>query len=228
MVKLAVKDNMKLREFLNYRTHCLTCGSELSTIFHSRKRQKHKSVNNRLLVQMDLNSLKKGQKHYKVSYSIDYDTNDFCIEFFDREGSHYDSRGIPLFLLKRFKNLDKNQGKYRIIRDCNSCSKYWYSSNDFDLDYRNANLSDLTIHDEHGIFFKSHHDGYKIYKLHTFYNKEESTFFVTKITNGRFKEIWRKNAAPLLSDDLITTYMIPFVKSSNNIIEKLDTLITFS
>lgn len=228
MVKLVVKDNMNLREFLNYRTHCLTCGSELCTIFHSRKRQKHKSMNNRLLVQMDLKSLKKGQKQYKLGYSIDYDTNNFCIEFFDTEGSHYESRGVPLFLLKRFKNLDKNHGLYHIIRDCKSCGKYWYSSNSFELDYKNANLGDLSLHDEFGVMFESYNDGYRAYKLHTFYNKKESTFYSLNITKKHYETMFSKNVTPPFNNNLITTYTIPFKKSTNEIIEKLSTLITFS
>jgi hypothetical protein len=218
---------MKLREFLNYRTHCLTCNSELNTSFHSRKQQKHKTINNRLLIQMDLKTLKKGQKHYKVGYSIDYDTNDFCIEFFDREGTQWFNE-TPLFLLKRFKSLDKNHGKYFIIKYCGICNKYWYSSNSFDLDYKNANLGSLSIQDEHGVFFNHHNDGYRIYILHTFYDKKESTIYSLRTTKKHYEDMCAKNAVPTFGNNLITTHMIPFKKSSDIIIERLNKLITFS
>ena len=104
-------------------------------MFHSKKKQKHSIVNDRLMIQMDLKSLKKGQKHYKAGYSIDYDTNNFCIEFFDREGSQWYEDKSPLFLLNKFKELDKNHGDYSIIRHCIACRKYCYTSNRFILDY---------------------------------------------------------------------------------------------
>lgn len=216
---------MNLREFINYRTHCLTCHSELKLSFHSKKRQKHKLFFDRLLVQMDLSSFKKNQKSYKVGYSIDYDTNDFCIEFFDNDGAHYSTREIPLFLLKRFKTLDKNHGKYSIIKHCTSCQKYWYSSNSFDLDYKIANLGDLSIHSEHGAFFKSFNDGYKIYRLYSYYDKNESSFDVAKESVDVLRY---KGVDNTVGQNYIKTHIIPFKQSPNVIIEKLDRLILFS
>lgn len=180
------------------------------------------------MIQMDLKSLKKGQKHYKVGYSIDYDTNNFCIEFFDGDGSQWYENESPLFLINRFKNLDKYQGKYSIIKHCNMCSKYGYASNSFDLDYRTSNIGNLSVHDEYGVFFKSHYDGYKAYKLHTYYSKDESTFYSLKTTKKHYEEMWAKNAVPPFANNLITTHTIPFIKSPDEIIEKLNTLITFS
>ncbi len=219
---------MKLREFLNYRVHCLACGSGLNTIFHSQKKQKHSVLNNRLLIQMDLKSLLKGQTHYKVGYSIDYDTNNFCIEFFDNTGAQWYENECPLYLLNRFKELDKNHGNYTIIRHCKSCQKYCYNSNVFDLDYKTANLGELSVRGEYGCFFKSYEDGYKAYKLYSFYDKEESTFDILKISNECLRSLRNKNVDSQIGNSLIKTHVIRFGESQDEIIDKLNTLVIFS
>lgn len=219
---------MKLREFFNYRTHCLSCDSELNTSFHSMKKQRYRIVDNRLLVQFDLKPLKRGQKHYKVGYSIDYDSNDFCIEFFDQSGLQSYYKESPLFLINRFKKLDKNQGSYNIIRYCNICQKYWYSSNSFNLDYKSANLGDLAIQSEYGCFLKQHDDGYKLYKLYSYYDKLESSFDMIKISKEIFHSIRFKSVDSQVGKNLIKTYLIPFKESPQDIIEKLNMLMTFS
>jgi len=219
---------MKLREFLNYRTHCIACGSELNTTFHSKKKQNHSILNDRLLIKIDLKSLKKGQKHYKVGYSIDCDNNDFCIEFFDQTGKQWHDKESSLFLIDRFKKLDKNHGSYSIIKYCNICNKYCYNSNLFDLDYKTANLGELSVRGEYGCFFKPYDDGYKAYKLHSFYDKEESTFDIIKISNECLQSLRHKNVDSQMGNSLIKTHVIKFGESQNEIIDKLNTLVIFS
>ena len=197
-------------------------------MFHSKKKQKHSIVNDRLLIQMDLKSLKKGQKDYKAGFSIDYDTNNFCIELFDKTGSQWYENESPLFLLNRFKELDKNMGNYKIIRHCRSCQKYCYDSNFFDLDYKTANLGKLSIRGEYGCFFKPYEDGYKAYKLYSFYDKEESTFDILKISNECLKSLRYKSVDSQIGNSLIKTYVIRFGKSQDEIIDKLNTLVIFS
>jgi hypothetical protein len=216
---------MKLREFLNYRTNCLSCGSKLNTLFHSGKRQSHSIVNDRLLIKIDLKSLKKGQKHYKVGYSIDCDTNDFCIEFFDQTGLKCFEKESPLFLIDRFKKLDKNQGSYNITVFCNFCDKYWYRSNSFDLDYKTVNFGELSIHSEYGCFVKQLDDEYKLYKLHSYYDKEESSFDIIKYS----KYIYETADIDFkVENNMIKTHLIQFKESPHDIIEKLNILMVFS
>ena len=219
---------MKLREFLNYRTHCLACGSGLNTSFHSRKKQKHSTVNSRFLVQIELNALNKGQKHYKVGYSIDSDTNDFCIEFYDQTGLQWFENEAPKFLIDRFKALDKNHGQYRIYKHCNICNKYNYTSNHFDLDYKTANLGELSINSEYALFFKPLDDGYRGYKLYSYYDRSESKFEVFKISKEYWKSIRFSDIDSKFENDLVTTHVIQFGKSSTEMMDKLNVLMTFS
>lgn len=180
------------------------------------------------MVQMDLKSLKKGQKMYKVGYNIDYDTNHFCIEFFDGDGSKWYENHAPIFLIDRFKVLDRNHGMYNIIKYCNVCQKYWYSSNSFDLDYKTANLGDLHVHSEHGAFIKTHDDGYKLYRLYSYYDKNESSFDALKISKEFCHSIRHKSVDSTVGQKYIKTHAIPFKQSTDEIISKLDLLMTFS
>ena len=219
---------MKLREFLSYRTHCLACGSGLNTSFHSQKKQKHSIVNDRWLVQIELNALSKGQKHYKVGYSIDHDTNDFCIEFFDQTGLQWFENESPMFLIDRFKGLDKNHGQYRIYKHCNICRKYNYTSNHFNLDYKKANLGELTVGSEYALLFKPIEDGYRGYKLYSYYDRDESKFEIFKISKEYWESTRRSDLDSKSEADLVKTKVIQFGNSPTEMMDKLNVLMTFS
>src|SRR5574339_34788 len=219
---------MKLREFLNYRNHCLSCGCALNTSFHSKKRQKHSSINDRLLIQIDLNGINKGQKHYKVGYSIDYDTNDFCIEFYDQSGLQWYENEAPLFLIDRYKALNKNHGQYRITKHCNICNKYNYASNYFSLDYKSCNLGDVSVDSEYAIFFKPIDDGYKAYRLSSWYDRDESWIEGFKVPLSYWKEFRYNDVDPMSPQHLVKTKLIKFGDSSTEMMDKLNMLLTFS
>jgi hypothetical protein len=219
---------MKLREFLNYRNQCLSCGSSLNTTFHSKKKQKHSSVNDRMLIQIDLNAINKGQSHYKVGYSIDCETNDFCIEFYDQSGTHWYENETPKFLIDRFKSLDKNHGQYRITKHCNICNKYNYASNFFILDYKTCNLGDLAVASEYAIFFKPIDDGYKAYRLTSWYDRDESWMEGFKVPLSYWKEFRYNDVDPMSAQHLVKTKLIHFSGSAPEMMDKLNMLLTFS
>ena len=219
---------MKLQEFLNYRHYCLSCGSTLNTSFHSRKRQKHLYVNDRLLIQINLDALNKKQKNYKVGYSIDCNTNDFCIEFYDQSGYQWYENESPKFLIDRFKTLDKNHGKYHIYKHCNICNNYKYVSNYFELDYKTSNLGELSIESEYAIFFKTMEDGYKAYRLVSWYDREESWFDTFKVPLSYWKDFSLNDVDPVSENSVVKTGIINFNSSPSEMIDKLNMLLIFS
>lgn len=219
---------MNLLEFLNYRKNCLCCGAELKLSFHSKKKQIHTYSDNRLLVKMSLDSLKKFEKAYKVGYSIDFTTNDFCIEFYDKLGTPVFENEVPTYLINRFKQLNTNHGSYKIYKHCTACNKYNYTSNYLSLDYKVCNLGELGIESEYAIFHKPIEDGYKGYRLISWYNKNESWFEGFKIPNSYWKFFQNSDVDPVSNNELIKTSLIPFGSNPNDMMDKLSTLLTFS
>jgi hypothetical protein len=212
---------MNLLEFLNYRNNCLSCNAQLTLSFHSEKKQKHIYYNNRLIIQFNLNSITRGEKDYKIGYNIDLTTNDFCIEFYDQSGLELFEDKIPFYLLERYKSLDVNHSPYKIYKHCKACNKYNYSSNHINLNYDTCNLGELLINVEAGTFYKPTEDGYKAYHLINRYYENESWLESFKI-KGSY--VGHSNT----DSSLIKTELINFGNSSNDMINKLSTLLTFS
>jgi hypothetical protein len=137
---------MKVQDFINYQTVCPVCENNTLNLNFLSKRQILHRDGERLIVIFDLGSLKKGQKHYKVGYSIDKQTNDFCIEFYDKDSIDYKYYNeAPLFLLNRFREYNDSQQVYRFYKHCLVCKGYSYSSKYFRLDLSNPNLGEINV-----------------------------------------------------------------------------------
>lgn len=130
----------------------------------------------RLIIIFELNSIKKGQITYRVGYSIDKQTNDFCIEFYDKNSINDKFyHKVPIFLLKRFKEYDNNQFNYRLYKNCSSCQGYSYHSQYFTLNLSSPNLGQLNIHRE--FFQYLHYYNNKNYNIIIENNPNNTTSF---------------------------------------------------
>lgn len=157
---------MNLKEFINYRFTCPICDFPLSISFHSKKWQSIKYEEDRLVVMVKMNALKRKQKDYKITYSFGLNDNSWFINFFSKEEKPIDQE-TPNFLRDRFKELNKNLSLYRFYKHCQNCNRYTYSTNYFDLNFKTANLGELEIIYEYfGLFRPNPNgDGYRIYEL---------------------------------------------------------------
>jgi hypothetical protein len=223
---------MNLRDFLNYRTSCPLCKGGLTTILHSHKRQSIRLEDNRLLIIYALDGLKRNQANYKVGYSFGMYDNSWYAEFYNKDGKRFEN-DAPDFLRVRFKELDKNLGsEYKFCRYCD-CRRYNYISNIFKLDYKLANIGDLSIHKEYfGMAQKLLDGNYKIYKLLNNYLESKSYLVfgqdLSDISAGydwtmdpRFSSLSKHNL------DQIQTSLIKFT-NKEEIVDRLSKLIVFS
>jgi len=135
---------MNLYDFLEYRKVCPICDTQLVTSFHSEKSQKIRMEDNRLVVIFHLTSLKKKHIDYKVGYSFGLSDDSFQTEFYTKDDKRFEN-DTPLFLMERFRELDKNLKGYRFYKSCYSCRRYKYSSSRFDLDLRLNRIKNLEI-----------------------------------------------------------------------------------
>lgn len=136
---------MNLREFINYKTHCPLCDEQLKNVFNSKNRIIYLK-DDKFLVVIDLKSLKRGQKNYQATITVDLVTNDFHVEF-QRYGGRQLGDATPLFLIERFRQFINNSLMCKVYSYCN-CKKYSYHSQYFDLNLKSSKLNDLILYTE--------------------------------------------------------------------------------
>jgi hypothetical protein len=171
---------MNLSDFLNRRSHCPFCGSSLRCVFHSKRKQRWKLENNSRLIIFDL--LKKNkQKEYAVGFSIEHETNNFCIEFYNKNVHLHDY--VSISIINRFKEFYDNLGAFSFYMFCDNydCQRYSCNSNQLNIDFNACKIDIPGIHSEFfGLFLQMENGTYKIYRLINNPSKEKSHIFYFK------------------------------------------------
>jgi len=219
---------MNLQQFLQYKNNCPLCGYTLTTSFHSQKRQKIKFENNRFLVIFTMDALNKKNKSYQVGYSIGLDDNSFFMEFYSRDGEHFDKQ-IPISVLDRFKSFNSNLTNYKIYRHCTECENYNYSSNYFTLNFITCNIGDLSVISEVFGLIQEYYDNWKLYKLVNYYDTNKSILNYDRISKYEFLHQLmdkRLNLNRFNFANVIETNLIKF-SSKDEIMERLGKLLIF-
>lgn len=205
---------MNLKEFINFRRNCPSCNTPLVTSFHSKRKQKHRYEENRIVVLFDLKSLKKGQAHFKAGYSFGLEDNSFYVDFYTQDEELIEDQ-THFFLMERFKDLDNNLGAYTFYRSCDNktCNRYFYASSSFNTDYKSCSIGDLDIFTEFVVLIQPTPDGYKICRM-----TNHPTGNETWLNYGRFSiEEWADPniSSASLADQKFVNYLktslIPFV-----------------
>ena len=155
---------MNLREFIDFRKFCPICESQLTTSFHSHRKQTIRIQGNQLIAIFKVDSLPKSSTVFKAGYAFDFNVNNFAIEFWDKTDIHcYDS--VSKFYMDRFLELHNNLRVFRFHRDCTYCNQYCYNSTSLKFDFRNGTYSNLNLANECITMSQPIEDGYRIYYL---------------------------------------------------------------
>jgi len=157
---------MNLKDFLNYREICPTCGAELKTVFHSKRKQIIRQEDGVFKVFFPLSQLS-FKSTYKACYCINENNNSIYIDFY-KENTPLTQ--VSLEWLKTFKQFDFNLKSYQVYKTCEACINYSYSSNLFYIDYKNCSIGSLDIFKEAFTFTKNNN----FYKLYNDYHKQSS------------------------------------------------------
>jgi hypothetical protein len=171
---------MNLKEWLNYRKNCPICQAPLTTYLHSSKKQGIKWEDGRMVIVFPLYSLdKKKTSDYKVGYSFHLTENQFCIEFYTKEGLRIE-KDTQFHLINRFKSLNENLKNYKFYRQCNGCKRYQYSSDIFKFNFKTFSLDfeeNFIVSSEYLGLIQTMKTGsktpFRIYRLDNFYAKIE-------------------------------------------------------
>lgn len=162
---------VNLQEWIHYRHNCPLCQGILSTYLHSTKKQGIKIEDGRLVIKFPMYEENKRAK-YNVGYSFDLFKNSFYIDFYDNLDTRSEKE-IPLFLMDKFRKFDTNLGYYSFYRRCGTCERYYYTSTDFKLNFKEATLSaEPDVSTEYFGFIQplkgSNEKSYRIFRLLNF------------------------------------------------------------
>ena len=186
-----------------------------------------------MIVVFSLSALVKGKTtaDYKVGYSFGLDKDDFCIEFYDKNSFRLEKE-TPTFLIKRFKELNKNLKELKFYRHCNGCNRYNYTSKSFYLKFDTAAiLPGYEVRSEYfGLiqnFGGAKDDRFRVYRLLNFYydDKGEESHLDYWITNNVYDA--RSDAPKPNTSTYLQLPLIRFV-SQEETLERIKKLITFS
>lgn len=218
---------MNLTEFINYRSHCPCCKTGLATGFVSDRRQIVRHENDRLVIHFPLDSLKTGQRDYRVAYSFSKVDNSFSVDFLTKDGIYMD-KVSPLFLIERFRELHQNLKVFKFYRGCTLCRLYAYGSQQFDIDLRNATFSDLNIWSEKVLLSSPMEDGYRAYALTNFPAEQRSEVGIWKMEPEDEKRLYGYWEMTPARANLIKMNALFPLSSPKEMGTRLDKLLIFS
>lgn len=205
---------MNLQEFLDYRTHCPLCDEKLKKVFVSRTRQINKDNNNYVFV-VELKSLKRGQKTFYAEIIVDTITNDFRVEFKEKDGRAFQDH-VPTFLINRFMEFVEKCSPFKIYAHC-KCEKYFYDSQYFNLDFKSKLFSDLLIRSEDFCDLKINDNLYFNMTNFSLSKKTKLTLYKELFTETIFTPDYSEITVPLIN-----------FTSKNKIIDRIKNLLIFS
>lgn len=164
---------MNIQEFLNTKEKCPICNGALSIAFISGRKQRLRFQDEKLTIIFVMKKLANHQQDYEVGYAFDLKNNTFNIEFYTEWDTY---KYIPLHLIVKFQDFNKNLGAGRFTRRCTTCYKYKMDSTSFNLNFKNLNF-DFNILDESFELVQTTMNGFKNYYLINNYTTNNSELY---------------------------------------------------
>jgi len=222
-----------VKDWFIYRRNCPLCENVLTTYLHSDRRQSIRFEDNKLVVLFPLDAIKgKGRKdhgNYKVGYAFSFLDNTFCIEFYDKNNFRIENE-IPAFLLARFRELNKNLTSLKFYKECGTCHRYFYSSNNFVLDLQSTCVEINPFYEFFGFaenYGGAQDDRYRIYRLVNWL--QSKTSYLSYGIDKNISHVLIYNHRPVLLSGY-TSLDLPLIKfvSKKDTLKRIKKLITFS
>lgn len=214
---------MNLGQFIQHRIRCPLCDTELTTGFHSHRKQVLRyEGTDRLSILFELKGMRSGEPIHKVAYSFNLFDNSFCIEFYSNEGMLIDSV-FPIYLINQFRELHKNLRAFKFYRNCSFCRRYSYNSNTFNIDMTSGIMNPLEVWTEQFAFSQVMETYIREYTLNNFLTENRSDLIVF-----RGESLYHNLDSTNSSNSMILQLpLIPFI-SEKKTLDRLNKLVVFS
>lgn len=220
---------MNLREWLNYQKNCPLCQAPLTTYLHSSRRQSVRWDEERMIVVYPLHD-KKLSSDYNVGYAFSLSSNQFGIEFYNKEGA-VRVENSPFHLMDKFKSLDRNLRHYKFYCCCSSCQRYHYSSDVFRLDLKSSTFypeSGLSVFSEYfGLIQVMEKDSKTLYRIYRLLNNyfNSSSQLIYWGSNDPQETLWDKTVP--YGAEFLDLPLIDFI-SPEETLSRIQKLLVFS
>lgn len=202
----------------------------LSFVFKSKS--KIKTVNDELVASIELSGYAMSPKSYRytVLFHINPETNNFYINFLDKNGKKYDR--LFLSIKDKYFSFVKSQiNGIKFYKECLVCRKYNYSSSIININHKTCQLENLEVMTEYFCLGKTAKDNnIQVYKLLNNYIDDRATIMMGKANPIEFERMGEFNVAERLLPGFIETNAINLsnVTSPEQLIDKLNLFITLS
>jgi hypothetical protein len=130
---------------------------------------------NRHVILFEMRNIGKGgDKTYYAGFSFNLETNDFFIDFYNKDKKLMYNQ-VHTSLIKRFEEFYTNLNIFKLYNTCAHCLKYSCVSTPIELDFINKTVDDVNIEYEYfGMSSRIDNDTYKIYRLLNYPDKNKS------------------------------------------------------
>lgn len=218
-----------LQNFLDYNSKCPLCSGALNFRFISNNTKKIRFVDDGMEVELDINAFPapKEKNKFKVNLKINYDDNNFLINFIQFNTTFLDY--VSFSKIDDCKNFIAKVG-VQLYRACNICNNYTYISDNLIFDFLNKKILPFGVKVEQFKMRRENNETVKLYELTNHYGKQLSVLIFntypqpTDLRAKMIEFIGTTNTTP------VPTINMPLIKitDSESLMDRLDMLITFS
>ncbi len=203
-----------LETFVKYRNRCPVCDSELGLCFIFKSKSTMKEIEGKIVCGVEIagNQMSKKSFRYTAKFNIDPQTNDFHVDFYDKNGQLYDR--LFLSVKERYDEfVRRHQDNLRFYKECLSCRKYNYSSKKIVIDHQSRKLSGFEVGQEYFCLGrlvgepkeKSFQNDYQVFKLLNHYDRDTATIMTGKTSKFEYDRMGGLNVAESMLAGFVET-----------------------
>lgn len=223
-----------LRTFLNYRSKCFICNSELGLCFIFRSQSETYYIqSNELVVTIPISAYPMSSKSFKfnIQYHIDIDNNDFYVNFLDNKNNVLDR--VSMLSRERYLSSYNSLVKSLVFfKNCSACKRYNYSSKAIKMNHQTCKVESLEVGMESFCLGNPNEDGsFQAWMLINNYMINQSSLIHSlKLSREEFEEFNTNSSSPLYFPSFIETHVISVdgIESQDKLIKKLKLFLTLS
>lgn len=213
------------KNFQKYRESCPLCKNALNLYFVSNNHKQIRDIEGKLQIEAEINKFPapKDKKRFKIHIYLDYDTNEFNVEFLNDQGKYQDY--ITFNRIDGCRTLTSNTG-VKFYRECGICRNYKYSSHKLNFNYRTSVIDDFSVSHEFVELSKTTKEQIRRYELSSDHVDKKSTLIYTTFPlPTAVKDLMHSVAK---KSELLLEIPLIKITDPSELIQRLDTFITFS
>lgn len=221
-----------LESFITYKDSCPCCKGKLNLSFIFKSKTKIQYIEDRIVCDALISGFAMSKKSYRYTakFYIDPKTNDFNVDFLDKNNQPYD-RLMMSVIEKYYSFLKTNYAGLKFYKECTVCRKYNYSSNKIQVNHKDCKLEGFDIATEYFCLGKPIGKDIQVYKFLNNYAANQATIMIGKTSSFEFERMGAFNASEAILPGFVETdnsINLSKIESIDKLIDKLNLFYTLS